>query len=83
MNTAGIAAYLKAWDCRWSYDSFATSLAVFWGDYLWREVGSFAQKERVNVLDYIATRVCPDAKFAALPAALDRLTRHFGSWHTP
>jgi acyl-homoserine-lactone acylase len=76
-------AQLKAWDYRWGYDSVATSLAIFWGDHLWREVGSFAQAERLNVPDYIATRVGPDAKLAALTAAVDRLSHDFGSWRTP
>ncbi len=76
-------ALLRGWDYRWGYDSAATSLAVFWGDQLWREVGSFAQAERLNVPDYIATRVSPDAKLAALTAAMDRLTRDFGNWRTP
>jgi acyl-homoserine-lactone acylase len=76
-------ALLKGWDHRWSADSVATSLAVFWGDQLWREVGSFAQAERLNVPDYIVTRVSAQAKLAALTAAVDRLTRDFGDWRTP
>ncbi len=80
---AGPIALLRGWDHRWNYDSTATSLAVFWGDQLWREVGSFAQAERLNVPDYIATRVGQDAKLAALSAAVDRLGRDFGSWRTP
>jgi acyl-homoserine-lactone acylase len=76
-------ALLKGWDDRWAFDSSATTLAVFWGDQLWREVGSFAQAERLNVPDYIATRVSPEAKLAALASAIDRLTREFGSWQTP
>ncbi|WP_380779717.1 penicillin acylase family protein [Sphingomonas sp. R86520] len=74
---------LASWDHRWGYDSVATSLAVFWGDELWREVGTFAQAERLNVPDYIATRVGPDAKLAALTAAIRRLDTDFGSWRTP
>ena len=80
---AGPIAVLKSWDYRWSNDSTATSLAVFWGDELWREVGSFAQAERLNVPDYIATRVSAEAKLAALTAAVDRLTCDFGDWRTP
>ncbi|MES3153112.1 penicillin acylase family protein [Sphingomonas faeni] len=79
---APIAA-LKAWDHRWGAGSTTTSLAVFWGDQLWREVGSFAQTERLNVPDYIATRVTADAKLAALSAAVARLTQDFGDWRTP
>ncbi|PTW46821.1 acyl-homoserine-lactone acylase [Sphingomonas faeni] len=76
-------ALLKRWDHRWAYDSTATSLAVFWGDQLWREVGSFAQAERLNVPDYIATRVGPDTKLAALSTAVTRLKQDFGDWRTP
>ncbi|MEG3163824.1 penicillin acylase family protein [Sphingomonas sp. PB2P19] len=82
-SLAAPIALLKGWDHRWAYDSTATSLAVFWGDQLWREVGSFAQAERLNVPDYIATRVGPDAKLAALTAAVARLTQDFGDWRTP
>jgi acyl-homoserine-lactone acylase len=76
-------ALLRSWDGRWSLDSRATSLAVFWGDTLWREVGSFAQAESMNVPDYIAKRVPPAAKIDALAAAVDRLNRDFGDWRTP
>ncbi|WP_271299082.1 penicillin acylase family protein [Sphingomonas sp. CV7422] len=80
---AAPVATLASWDDRWGYDSVATSLAIIWGDQLWREVGAFAQAERINVPDYIATRVTPAAKLAALDAAVTRLTRDFGSWRTP
>ncbi len=76
-------AVLRAWDHRWATDSTATSLAVFWGDTLWSDVGAFAKQERVNVPDYILTRVSADAKLAALGQAADRLTRDFGSWQVP
>jgi acyl-homoserine-lactone acylase len=76
-------ALLRGWDCRWGYDSAATSLAVFWGDQLWREVGSFAQVERMNVPDYVATRVKPADKLDALAVAADRLKRDFGDWRVP
>ena len=76
-------ALLGGWDYRWNADSVATSLAVFWGDQLWREVGGRATAERLNVPDYIATRVGPDAKLAALTTAVHQLTRDFGSWRTP
>ncbi|MBW6522769.1 penicillin acylase family protein [Sphingomonas sp. RHCKR47] len=80
---AAPVATLARWDHRWAYDSVATSLAVFWGDQLWREVGSVAQAERVNVPDYIATRVDAASRLAALDAAVARLTRDFGDWRTP
>jgi acyl-homoserine-lactone acylase len=73
-------ALLKGWDYRWSLTSEPTALAVFWGDALWKAVGSFAREERMNVPHYIATRVSPDRKLAALGEAVDRLKRDFGSW---
>lgn len=76
-------ALLRAWDYRWDYESTATSLAVFWGDQLWREVGSFAQAERMNVPAYIEKRVSPEDKIEALAAAVDTLRRDFGDWRTP
>jgi len=42
-----------------------------------------AQGARMNVPDYIATRVSDDAKLAALAAARDQLTRDFGTWQVP
>lgn len=76
-------ALLRAWDYRWSYESEATSLAVFWGDHLWGEIGSLAQAERMNVPTYIATRVSASDKLAALSTAVERLQKDFGSWRTP
>ncbi len=73
-------ALLRGWDYRWSHDSEATSLAVFWGDHLWGQVGSLAQAERMNVPTYIATRVTPAEKLAALTDACKR-TSAFGARH--
>ncbi|MFT3976526.1 MAG: penicillin acylase family protein [Sphingomonas bacterium] len=80
---AGLAepiALLRGWDHRWGYDSTATSLAVFWGDHLWAEVGGFAQAERMNVPDYIGAKVSADARLDALTAAVARLKADFGDW---
>ncbi|WP_313535082.1 penicillin acylase family protein [Sphingomonas sp.] len=76
-------ATLADWDYRWRGDSVATSLAIFWGDQLWREFGSFAQAARRNVPDYIAAEVDAPTRLAALSAAVDRLARDFGNWRTP
>jgi acyl-homoserine-lactone acylase len=76
-------ALLKGWDDRWGADSTATSLAVFWGDGLWRDVGEFARAERINVPEYIATRATPETRLAALDRAVARLTADFGDWRVP
>jgi acyl-homoserine-lactone acylase len=80
---AGPIAALRGWDDRWSATSEPTSLAVYWGDALWHDVGTFARAERMNVPDYIAAKVTPEAKLAALTQAVDRLTRDFGDWRVP
>src|ERR1700758_2165034 len=59
---AGPITLLRGWDFRWGYESEPTSLAVFWGDTLWRDVGPFAKAGRMNVPDYIAKRVSADAR---------------------
>jgi len=79
-DLADPVALLRGWDDRWGYDSEATTLAIFWGDTLWPDVGPFAKAERMNVPSYIAAHVGPDAKLAALAKARDRLVRDFGSW---
>jgi acyl-homoserine-lactone acylase len=76
-------ALLKAWDDRWGVGSEATSLAVFWGDGLWREVGNFARDERMNVPDYIRLHAGADARLGALDKAVARLTSDFGGWRVP
>ena len=76
-------AMLRAWDYRWAGGSEATSLAVFWGDGLWQDVGNFARDERMNVPDYIAQRVSPEVRLTALDKAVARLTSDFGRWQVP
>jgi acyl-homoserine-lactone acylase len=60
-------ALLKKWDFRWSVDSVATSLAVYWGE----EVGRKGDKPT------------DDQRLQALLAATDKLATDFGSWQTP
>ena len=76
-------AALRAWDYRWSADSTATSLAVFWGDGLWADSHEDAEREDLDVYDYMANHTTPGQKLKALASASDRLTRDFGSWKTP
>ncbi|MES2449030.1 MAG: penicillin acylase family protein [Pseudomonadota bacterium] len=77
---AAPVALLRGWDYRWSATSEPTALAVIWGDTLWKDVGSFARAERMNVPDYIGAKVASGAKLDALVQAVDRLTRDFGDW---
>jgi len=60
-------ALLRKWDYRWSVDSVATSLAVYWGE----DVGRKGDKPS------------DDQRLQSLAAASDKLASDFGTWKTP
>lgn len=69
---------LAGWDRRWSADSEATTLAVFWGEELWELAGRRPPRHG-NM--WVAMRALTlGEKFDALIRALDRLEREWGSW---
>jgi acyl-homoserine-lactone acylase len=74
---------LRGWDYRWSAGSVPTSLAVFWGEALWRDVARDAESEDLSVYDYMVTRARPGQRLGALAAASDKLAGDFGTWKTP
>ena len=76
-------AALDAWDRKWSARSTQTSLAVFWGEAMWAKAAPAAKAQGLSTYDYMADRLTPAAKLAALAEASDRLTTDFGSWKTP
>ncbi|HEX3701239.1 MAG TPA: penicillin acylase family protein, partial [Phenylobacterium sp.] len=75
-------AVLRAWDFRWATGSVATSLAVLWGDELWKAIPA-SRAVRVETFDEVADQVPAHDKLQALAEVSDRLTRDFGSWRTP
>ncbi|WP_129780698.1 penicillin acylase family protein [Peristeroidobacter soli] len=74
---------LRQWDYLWSVDSSATSLAVFWGETLWKEVADKAQDAGISIYDYMAERASSEQKLQALLSASKRLAGDFGNWRTP
>jgi acyl-homoserine lactone acylase PvdQ len=76
-------ALLRGWDLRWSVESVPTSLAVFWGEEVRREVGGEPKRAGVAVEDYVASKVPAEQLLKSLSAASDKLTVDFGSWRTP
>jgi acyl-homoserine-lactone acylase len=76
-------AALRAWDLRWATGSQATTLAVYWGEDLWKRVSNDAKKAGVTVYEYMRTRVTPQQRLDSLTAASDKLQADFGSWKTP
>jgi acyl-homoserine-lactone acylase len=73
---------LRSWDFRWSTESVATSLAVFWGESLMGRVRSEAREANVPLLDYMAG-ASAEQMLQALAEASSRLESDFGSWRTP
>ncbi|CAN5659728.1 penicillin acylase family protein [soil metagenome] len=76
-------AILRGWNYQWAPNSVPTSLAVYWGEELWRQAGTEARRAGISVYDYVATRTPAQQKLQALAAASDRLEADFGSWRTP
>ena len=76
-------AALRAWDRRWSLSSAPTTLAVFWGEELWRRSTSEAAAAGVSTYEFIERRATPRQRLEALAAASDQLSRDFGTWKTP
>jgi acyl-homoserine-lactone acylase len=74
---------LRAWDYRWSAASEPTSLAVYWGEMLWRDVSKNADDENLSAYDYMIHRATPAERLTALAEAVDRLNTDFGTWQTP
>jgi acyl-homoserine-lactone acylase len=76
-------AMLRTWNRRWGVESVPTSLAVFWGEEVWRVVRADAESEAMSVYDYLARRAPATALLSALDAASDKLAADFGTWKTP
>jgi acyl-homoserine-lactone acylase len=75
-------AALRNWDFRWGVDSVANTLAMFWGDEMWRRVGAAQWDEARGTYGEI-DRAPAAEKLAALLAAVERLEREFGRWDVP
>lgn len=74
---------LRGWDRRWGAASVPTTVAVFWGEELWRRSRSDAESEDLPVYDYMVRKSPPAMHLAALAAAIDTLAAGFGTWKTP
>lgn len=71
---------LREWNLRWSTDSVATSLAVFWGTEILRAV---RPSPGVPSQDNVVAKATLAQLVEALMKASDRLTADFGNWRTP
>ena len=76
-------AALRSWDYRWAAASVPTSVAMFYGDDLFRRVGAEARKVNMNAYDFTRARATPQQRLEALDAAVTKLQQDFGTWETP
>jgi acyl-homoserine-lactone acylase len=79
---AGQIEVLRGWDLRWSVGSVATTLAVFWGEDIRKQVSAEASSAGMSMEDYIATKAPAEQLLRSLTAATDKLAADFGSWQT-
>jgi acyl-homoserine lactone acylase PvdQ len=75
-------AVLRGWDLRWGVASVPTSLAVFWGEDIRKQVSAEAKSAGISVEDYIASRAPAEQLLRSLASASDKLAADFGSWKT-
>ncbi|MCC7418019.1 MAG: penicillin acylase family protein [Acidobacteria bacterium] len=76
-------ALLRGWDFRWAASSVPTTLAVYWGDDLYRRIGDEAAKAEMSAETFAVSRRPAAAMLESLAAASDRLAADFGRWQTP
>lgn len=75
---------LRKWDDRFTVQSVATSVAVFWGTDVNRRDSAAATAANLSVDDHIAQgHANPDDLLQSLTAAVRKLQDDFGSWETP
>jgi acyl-homoserine-lactone acylase len=77
---AGQIETLRGWDHRWSAQSVAQSLAMFWGEALQKKLQLRPNEARNRFLARLGADTTDVQKLEALTEATARLTRDFGSW---
>lgn len=83
VKLADAVRVLRPWDVRWSVGSVATSVAVFWGEEVWRRAAPAARKAGIPMYEYLRDRATPEERLTSLAAAVDKLAADFGRWDTP
>jgi acyl-homoserine-lactone acylase len=80
---AGPIGVLRSWNYRWSADSVAQSLAMFWGAALKKALDAPRSEPGNKVMMRLVTDTTPEQKLNALLAGLARLNSDFGRWQVP
>jgi len=71
---------LRTWNLRWSTDSVATSVAVFWAVEILRAVGS---SRDIPSQDNVLAKASQSQMLEALVKASEKIAADFGKWRTP
>ena len=82
-QTAEQIALLRKWDLRWGVDSVPTSLAVFWGEEIQRNMPPEYFTSGLSAEEFIGTKMPREPMLRALVSATAKLTTNFGKWQTP
>jgi acyl-homoserine-lactone acylase len=76
-------AVLRDWNYRWSGESVAQTLAMFWGDAMQKALNAPADEPGNKRMMRLARDTTAEQKVQALEDAVARLTREFGRWQVP
>jgi len=74
---------LRNWDYKFSIDSTATTLAVYWGQALMAQVATDAFRTKINIYEYMANNASMGQKLSSLRSAAEQLEADFGDWRVP
>ena len=74
---------LRNWDYKFSIDSTATTLAVYWGQELMTAVATDAFRADINIYEYMANNASFGQKLSSLRSAAEQLEDDFGDWRIP
>ena len=77
---SGQIRILRSWNLRWSTDSAATSLAVFWANDI---VRSMKRNPQIPSEDNVAANATDTEMLESFARASDKLAADFGKWETP
>ncbi len=77
---SGQIRILRSWNLRWSTDSAATSLAVFWANDI---VRSMKRNPQIPSEDNVAANATDAEMLESFARASDKLAADFGKWETP
>ena len=72
---------LNAWDKRSGEASIETSIAMYWGNEMWKMIPK--RHDPYNVYDFLRDEITDQQYLDALSSGLVKLTADFGSWKTP